>query len=85
MEIPNELYTAFSFIGFVMCAIPFYWHLEGTCDYSRGGGSWSNNAPRSLEYRHMLVHGLDRRWLSNAVCQLDRLEQQHDKQGPGLL
>jgi pheromone a factor receptor len=37
MEIPNELYTAFSFIGFVMCAIPFYWHLEawntGTCLY----------------------------------------------------
>ncbi|KAI0250420.1 GPCR fungal pheromone mating factor [Lactifluus subvellereus] len=32
---PNELYTAFSFIGFVMCAIPIYWHLEarniGTC------------------------------------------------------
>jgi pheromone a factor receptor len=27
---PNEVYTAFSFIGFVLCAIPFYWHLEGT-------------------------------------------------------
>ena len=27
---PNEIYTAFSFIGFLMCAIPFYWHLEGT-------------------------------------------------------
>ncbi|KAF8468722.1 pheromone receptor [Russula ochroleuca] len=31
----NELYTAFSFIGFVLCAIPLYWHLEawntGTC------------------------------------------------------
>ncbi|KAI0271189.1 pheromone A receptor-domain-containing protein [Russula aff. rugulosa BPL654] len=34
---PNEVYTAFSFIGFVLCAIPFYWHLEawntGTCLY----------------------------------------------------
>ncbi|KAI0297998.1 pheromone A receptor-domain-containing protein [Russula brevipes] len=34
---PNELYTAFSFIGFAFCAIPFYWHLEawnaGTCLY----------------------------------------------------
>jgi len=34
---PNELYTVFSFIGFVLCAIPFYWHLEawnaGTCLY----------------------------------------------------
>jgi len=28
--LPNQVYTAFSFIGFVMCAIPFYWHLEGT-------------------------------------------------------
>lgn len=27
---PNEIYSAFSFIGFLMCAIPFYWHLEGT-------------------------------------------------------
>jgi len=34
---PNQVYSAFSFIGFVMCAIPFYWHLEawntGTCLY----------------------------------------------------
>ncbi|KAH9992962.1 GPCR fungal pheromone mating factor [Russula compacta] len=33
--LPNEVYTAFSFIGFLMCAIPFYWHMEawnsGTC------------------------------------------------------
>jgi hypothetical protein len=30
---PNQVYSAFSFIGFVMCAIPFYWHLEGTSMY----------------------------------------------------
>ncbi|KAI0250465.1 pheromone A receptor-domain-containing protein [Lactifluus subvellereus] len=34
---PNQLYTVFSFIGFVMCAIPMYWHLKaqniGTCLY----------------------------------------------------
>ncbi|KAH9976612.1 fungal pheromone STE3G-protein-coupled receptor [Lactifluus volemus] len=34
---PNELFTAFSFIGFLMCAIPFYWHFQarnvGTCLY----------------------------------------------------
>ncbi|KAI9509915.1 STE3-domain-containing protein [Russula earlei] len=33
--LPNQVYTVFSFIGFVLCAIPFYWHLEawnvGTC------------------------------------------------------
>ncbi|KAF8491701.1 pheromone A receptor-domain-containing protein [Russula emetica] len=32
---PNELYSAFSFFGFVLCAIPFYWHFKarnmGTC------------------------------------------------------
>jgi len=26
---PNELYSAFSFIGLVLCAIPFYWHFKG--------------------------------------------------------
>ncbi|KAH9958653.1 GPCR fungal pheromone mating factor [Russula compacta] len=34
---PNEMYTALSFVGFLMCAIPFYWHMEawnaGTCLY----------------------------------------------------
>jgi len=33
----TQLYSAFSFIGFVLCAIPFYWHLQawntGTCLY----------------------------------------------------
>ncbi|KAI0274468.1 pheromone A receptor-domain-containing protein [Russula aff. rugulosa BPL654] len=32
---PNELYSTFSFIGFVLSAIPFYWHFKarntGTC------------------------------------------------------
>ena len=32
---PNQLYSAFSFIGFVLCTIPFYWHLEGTWVYLR--------------------------------------------------
>lgn len=27
---PNHVYSAFSFIGFVLMVIPFYWHLEGT-------------------------------------------------------
>jgi len=37
MSPSNQVYSAFSFIGFVFCAIPFYWHLEawntGTCLY----------------------------------------------------
>jgi len=35
MAPPNALFSTFSFIGFLFCAIPFYWHLEahnvGTC------------------------------------------------------
>jgi len=31
---PNQVYSAFSFIGFLLCAIPFYWHLEGTSKHS---------------------------------------------------
>lgn len=26
---PNEVYTTFSFLGFIMCMIPFAWHLKG--------------------------------------------------------
>ncbi|KAH9959376.1 GPCR fungal pheromone mating factor [Russula compacta] len=36
-SLPNEVYTGFSFVGFLMCAIPFYWHMQawntGTCLY----------------------------------------------------
>ncbi|KAI0321155.1 pheromone A receptor-domain-containing protein [Amylostereum chailletii] len=34
---PNELFSVFAFAGFVLAAIPFYWHLQswnvGTCLY----------------------------------------------------
>ncbi|KAH9068115.1 STE3-domain-containing protein [Lactarius deliciosus] len=37
MAYPNQIYSAFSFIGFLLCAIPLYWLLEawnvGTCLY----------------------------------------------------
>jgi pheromone a factor receptor len=29
MAYPNGLFSAFSFIGFLLCLIPLYWHLEG--------------------------------------------------------
>ena len=32
---PNVLYTVFAFIGFVLCAIPFYWHLRGKSNHPR--------------------------------------------------
>ncbi|KAF8465216.1 STE3-domain-containing protein [Russula ochroleuca] len=28
MSYPNQIYTVFSFIGFVLCATPLYWHLQ---------------------------------------------------------
>ncbi len=28
---PNQVYSGFSFIGFVLSVIPFYWHVAGTC------------------------------------------------------
>ncbi|PPQ94223.1 hypothetical protein CVT25_006649 [Psilocybe cyanescens] len=37
MTYPNAIFSAFAFIGFLMCSIPFPWHLEawntGTCLY----------------------------------------------------
>jgi hypothetical protein len=35
MPYPNQIYTVFSFIGFVLCATPLYWHLQGTWNCSR--------------------------------------------------
>jgi hypothetical protein len=75
---PNEVYTAFSFIGFVLCAIPLYWHLEGTWKYSRVWNTHFKIVPRSLEYGHMLVHDLGWSWMPFAMHQFDRMEQKHD-------
>ena len=63
---PNGVYTAFSFIGFVLCAIPFYWHLEGTWMYTHGL-STAKNVRLSLEYGHLLVHDLGRAWMPSAM------------------
>ena len=35
MSYPNQLFSALAFIGFVLCAIPFYWHLEGKASHSQ--------------------------------------------------
>jgi hypothetical protein len=81
---PNEVYTAFSFIGFVLCAIPFYWHLQGTWKYLHEL-STPKNVWHSLEYGHLLVYDMDRAWMPNAMYQLDRMEQGYDQQGSCLL
>ena len=82
---PNELYTTFSFIGFVLCAIPFYWHLEGKWKHSRNWHISLMTGRHSLEYWHMLVHDLDWPWVLDAIHQLHRMEQKHDQQGSSLL
>jgi hypothetical protein len=45
----------------------------------------SKNLRRSLEYGHLFVLDLDRSWMPVAMHQLDRMEQEHDQQGSGLL
>jgi len=75
---PNEVFTAFSFIGFVLCAIPFYWHLEGKWIYSRDWSIHLKVVRRSLEYGHLPVHDLDRSWMLDAMHQFDRMEQEYN-------
>ena len=70
---PNGVFTAFSFIGFVLCTIPLYWHLEGTLKHSHNL-SISKDAHLSLEYGHLLVHDLGWAWMPLAMHQLDRME-----------
>ncbi len=84
---PNELYSALSFIGFVLCVIPFYWHLEGNVEAFIWPGYSSKNVTVrcSSEYGHVLVHDLDRSWMPLAIHQLDRVEQEHDQQSTTLL
>ena len=82
---PNEVFSAFSFIGFVMCAIPFYWHLEGTRRYCRRWSTRSEDKRHSLEYGHLLVHVLDWPWMPNRMHQLDCVEQEHSSEGCSLL
>jgi hypothetical protein len=72
---PNELYTAFSFIGFVFCTIPFYWHLEGIVKAFSLLEHLSKIGRHSLEYRRLLVHDLGRSWMLVAMHQLHRMEQ----------
>ncbi|KAF8630088.1 hypothetical protein AX17_005486 [Amanita inopinata Kibby_2008] len=64
MSYPNWIYSMFAFIGFVLCAIPFPWHLEawntGTCLYMAWTGLaclnqfinsivWNGNAIKRAE------------------------------------
>jgi RNase P/RNase MRP subunit p30 len=71
-------------MGFVLCAIPLYWHLEGTWKYSHESIA-PKNIRLSLEYGHLLVHDMGRAWMPHAMRQLNRMEQKYDQQGSCLL
>jgi len=82
---PTQVYSAFSFIAFVMCAIPFYWHLEGTRRYFHRRSTHSEDIRDSLEYGHLLVYGLGWCRMPVTMHQLDCVEQEHGSKGCGLL
>jgi hypothetical protein len=78
-----------SSLSLVSCCAPFpcIGTLKVTWKYTRASG-WSTHSKivlRSLECRHLLIHDLDRCWMSLSMHQLDRMEQEHDQQGSGLL
>jgi hypothetical protein len=59
--------------------------MKVTWKYTRGSSTHSKIVRRSFECRDLLIHDLDRSWMSHAMHQLDRMEQEHDQQGSGLL
>lgn len=71
---PNEVFSAFAFIGFLISAIPFYWHFEGTRTYFRRCSTHSEDIRHSWEYRHLLVYGLDWHWMPDRIHQLGCVE-----------
>ena len=71
---PNEVFSAFAFVGFLMCAIPFYWHLEGTRKYFHRWSMHSENIRYSLEYGHLPVYVLGWHWMPVRIHQLGCVE-----------
>ncbi|THH17677.1 hypothetical protein EW146_g3173 [Bondarzewia mesenterica] len=58
---PNEVFSAFAFLGFIMCCIPIYWHLEawntGTCLYMAWTGlACLNQFINSVVWNHNAIN-----------------------------
>jgi hypothetical protein len=96
MAPPNALFSTFSFIGFLFCAIPLYWHLEGKLHPTRAVLSVSHELTvlalaasplpsSSVECRHFLVYGLGWPGLFECFHQLGRLEPLRRKCRPRLV
>ncbi|TFK32933.1 pheromone A receptor-domain-containing protein [Crucibulum laeve] len=61
MSYPNFVYSIFAFIGFLLCAIPFPWHLEawntGTCLYMAWTGlACLNQFINSVVWDHTVIN-----------------------------
>nr|AGG68689.2 putative pheromone receptor [Flammulina velutipes]QHW03269.1 putative pheromone receptor protein isoform s3 [Flammulina filiformis] len=58
---PNEVFTAFAFVGFILCVIPLPWHLQawnvGTCSYMFWVGLGCFNAfVNSIVWNHNAIN-----------------------------
>jgi len=95
MAPPNALFSTFSFIGFLFCAIPLYWHLKGKLRPTRAVLSVFHKIDRtcpsrfsfssSVKCRHFLVYCLVCPWLFERFHQLGRLEPLCGECGPRLV
>jgi hypothetical protein len=83
---PNELFSAVSFVAFVFCFIPLYWHLEGTfLSLLTCTQIWLTGSTRSLECRNVHGHFLDWIGLPELLYQLNHLESQRYRLGSHLV
>jgi len=79
MSYPNEVYTLFAFIGFLLVTIPFPWHLEGTDMFGLVDKSKIDQINEfSLEHWDLSLHGLDWISLPQSVYQFYHLEWECD-------
>jgi hypothetical protein len=86
MTYPNQLFSAFSFIGFLLCAIPLYWHLEGEPFPDLPLVIILDTPLKlSLECWHFFVHSLGWPRLFESFHQLGRLEQHSVKRSSNLV
>ena len=84
MAYPNEVYTVFSFFGFLMCLIPLPCHLKGR-SVSFIVSQKADTRPVSSELGHLSVHILGWYRMPHLLHKLYRLEPQCNKLGPDLV
>lgn len=71
-DAPNWLFSACSFVSFLLCMIPLPWHLEGNSIIIQY--RLLLNASFSLEYGYLHVHAMGGYRIIEYVHQFDGLE-----------